>query len=191
MLERRAVLQERADRIQEREARRKANLKRKEEKVQREREARHRMGIATPPAKEGIRNGPSQLHLSDFMYEEGAKRKGVEDGMSGTGMGEQVVVQEQQTSPMDPGSSRQPLQPLSTNSHSSKPTPSQTAQANPPKVRDFAPQEKPASLRQTPVPGNPPFKWRNDTCEDEEPEPCFIRPQAKEKKIGSLIPSPA
>ncbi len=73
LIERRAVLQERADRIREREARRKANLKRKEERNQKEREARQRMRIPSP-TKGGFHVGPSQLHLGDFMVM-GGKRK--------------------------------------------------------------------------------------------------------------------
>ncbi|KAK4691891.1 hypothetical protein P7C71_g5210, partial [Lecanoromycetidae sp. Uapishka_2] len=68
VIERRAVLQERADRIKERELRRKANIKRRDERNQRERDARHRMGIPSPAENtKGIRVGPSQLHLGDFM----------------------------------------------------------------------------------------------------------------------------
>ena len=66
IIERRAVLQERADRIRDREARRKANIKKREERNQREREARERMGIPEPE-KEGIHVGPSQPRLSDFL----------------------------------------------------------------------------------------------------------------------------
>ena len=74
VIERRAVLQERADRIREREARRKANIKKREERNEREREARQRMGIASPPKEGGIHNGPSQLSLGRFM-DVGQKRK--------------------------------------------------------------------------------------------------------------------
>ena len=73
LIERRAVLQERADRIREREARRKANLKRKEERIEKEREARQRMNLPSP-TKGGFHVGPSQLHLGDFMVI-GGKRK--------------------------------------------------------------------------------------------------------------------
>ena len=174
VLERRAVLQERADRIKEREARRKANLKRKEERLQREREARHRMGIPTPPAKEGIQVGPSQLHLSSFMYA-GVKRKR-DDGeeeekeeKSGIQKEGEPVVQEQQTSPLEIPPSRQPLQLLSANATSWRLTPSQIAKLYPPKVRDFAVQENPASPKRAPVPSKlRPFEL-NATSEDD----CF------------------
>ncbi|KAL6714128.1 hypothetical protein ACLMJK_008622 [Lecanora helva] len=73
MIERRAVLQERADRIREREARRKANIRRREERNQKEREERQRMGIPSP-VKGGIHNGPSQLSLGKFV-EVGEKRR--------------------------------------------------------------------------------------------------------------------
>ena len=73
LIERRAVLQERADRIREREARRKANLKKKEEKNEKEREMRQRMNLQSP-TKGGFYVGPSQLHLGDFMVM-GGKRK--------------------------------------------------------------------------------------------------------------------
>ncbi|MCJ1272893.1 hypothetical protein MMC21_000682 [Puttea exsequens] len=65
VIERRAVLQERADRIKEREGRRKVNLRRKEERNQKEREERSRMGIPSP--EKGIKVGPSQSYLGDFM----------------------------------------------------------------------------------------------------------------------------
>ena len=73
LIERRAVLQERADRIRERETRRKANLKRKEERNQKEKEVRQRMRLPSP-TKGGFHVGPSQLHLGDFMVM-GGKRK--------------------------------------------------------------------------------------------------------------------
>ena len=144
ILERRAVLQERADRIKEREARRKANLKRKEERLQREREARHRMGIPTPPTKERIQVGPSQLHLSGFMYA-GEKRKSndeieEEEKEAGTRKQEELLVQEQQERPIEPARSPQPLQTFSANANPTWMMPSQVVNANPPKVRDFAPQ---------------------------------------------------
>ncbi len=172
MLERRAVLQERADRIKEREARRKANLKRKEERVQKEREARHRMGIPTPPAKEGIQVGPSQLHLSDFMYA-GVKRKRddkEEETEEKSGIKEkgELVVQEQQTCTMEPPLSRQPLQLLSANIVSQRPTMSQIVKANPPKVRDFALEGTPTSQKPAPVPSKiRPFELNT------APEDCF------------------
>ena len=65
-LERRVELQERADRIRDREARRKANLKKKEERIQKEREERQSKGIPEP-AKKGFHIGPSQLSLGKFM----------------------------------------------------------------------------------------------------------------------------
>ncbi len=80
IIERRIVLQERADRMKEREARRKANIKRKEERNQRERETRARMGIKEP-VKEGITHvGPSQLSLGGFLGAgEKRKREGEEE----------------------------------------------------------------------------------------------------------------
>ncbi|KAL8796955.1 MAG: hypothetical protein Q9195_000726 [Heterodermia aff. obscurata] len=63
-LERSAELQERADRIKEREYRRKANLKKKNEKIEREREARTRMGIPSP-VKDDV--GASQMRLGSFL----------------------------------------------------------------------------------------------------------------------------
>lgn len=66
VIERRAVLQERADRIKAREGRRRANIKQKEERNQREKDERQRMGIPMP-AKEGIHIGPSQLDLGQFL----------------------------------------------------------------------------------------------------------------------------
>ena len=63
-LERSAELQERADRIKERENRRKANLKKKNERIEREREARARMGIPSP-VEEDV--GASQMRLGAFL----------------------------------------------------------------------------------------------------------------------------
>lgn len=207
VLERRAVLQERADRIKDREARRKANLKRKEERVQREREARHRMGVATPPAKEGIHVGPSQLHLSGFMYA-GTKRKR-EDGEKEVEVDKEekseihtegeLVVQEQHSSPMEPPPSRQPLQLLSTNAYtnSQRLTSSQIAKANPPKVRDFALQKNAASPKQAPALNkDPPFQLQKGMREDEVPEPfrsVLLRAQGMpeiQKRMGlpTLLP---
>ncbi len=149
IIERRVLLQERADRINEREARRKANLKRKEERVQREREARHRMGIATPPAKEGIHVGPSQLHLSGFLYA-GVKRK-TEEGEEAEDRAqrqEKLVKQEHQYRPAEPL--------LSANPRPQWMMPSQIANANSPKARDFALQDsytppKPTSPARCPL----------------------------------------
>ncbi|CAF9943191.1 MAG: hypothetical protein ALECFALPRED_010777 [Alectoria fallacina] len=155
ILERRAVLQERADRIKEREARRKANLKRKEERVQREREARHRMGIPTPPAKEGIQIGPSQLHLSEFMYV-GVKREredGEEEGDAkevGIQKDGELVLQEQQQCEMEPPPSRQPLQTTSANASPQWLIPSQIMKENSSKIRDFALQANRTSPKRTP-----------------------------------------
>lgn len=200
MLERRAVLQERADRIKEREARRKANLKRKEERVQREREARHRMGIPTPPAKEGIQVGPSQLHLSNFMYSgvKGRRDDGEEeDTKSGTQKEEETVSQEQQTSQMEPPPSRRPLQLLFPNANSQRLTPSQNAKVDPPKVRNFALQEKPASPKTAPLPSKaPPFQLKKGMREDEVLEPLrsfLLKAQAtpevyKRMRLPTLLP---
>ena len=66
VIERRAVLQERADRIREREARRKANIKRKEERKETERYNMIRMGRSLP-VETGIKVGPSQLDLARFL----------------------------------------------------------------------------------------------------------------------------
>ena len=136
LLERRAVLQERADRIKEREARRKANIKKKDERLQREREARHRMGIPTPPTKEGIQVGPSQLHLSGFVYA-GTKRKREEGGAEGqeieAGIQKQGVAEEQQKCLME--------QSLYPNPSPQWMRPSQIANATTPKVRDIAVQK--------------------------------------------------
>ena len=192
MLERRAVLQERADRIKEREARRKANLKKKEERVQRERETRQRMGMPTPPAKEGIQVGPSQLHLSDFVYA-GAKRKRddgeEEEKKSGIQKEGDLVVKEQEMSPMEPPPSRQPLRPLSANAHSQPPTTPQGLKANLPKVRDFALYENPLLPKETPVPSNiPPLQPKEGTCEDDVPEP--LRTSQRRPLIQKRIASP-
>ena len=155
VLERRAVLQARADRIKEREARRKANLKRKEERVQKEREARQRMGIPTPPAKEGIHVGPSQLDLSEFIYG-GVKtmREGEVEDEEGKELVIQkdgdLMVQKQQECPMEPPRSRQPLQTLSGNARPKCVMPSQVANADPPKVRDFAVQENQTAPKRMP-----------------------------------------
>ena len=140
ILERRAVLQERADRIKEREARRKSNLKKREERIQKEREARHRMGIATPPTKEGIPVGPSQLHLSGFVYA-GAKRK-MGDITEGQGSG--LVIQKQGA--QVPQERQDCTGERSPQSFCANPNPhwleqSQLAHAASPKVQDFTLQD--------------------------------------------------
>lgn len=63
-IERSAELRERAERIKEREDRRKANLKKKNGRIEREREARARMGIPSP-VKEDV--GASQMRLGAFL----------------------------------------------------------------------------------------------------------------------------
>lgn len=199
VLERRAVLQERADRIKEREARRKANVKRKEERVQKEREARHRMGIPTPPAKEGIQVGPSQLHLSDFVYA-GVKRKmddGEEEEKSEIEKEGDLVVQEQQTSPMEPLPSRQPLRPVSANANCQRLTLSQSVMENSPKVRDFALEEISVSPKRIPVPSKTPlFHSNKGMREDEVPEPLrsvLLKAQRmpeSQKRMGMPNPLP-
>ena len=66
--ERRASLQERADRIKEREARRKANLKKREEKIARERETARIVGRPfAEDQRAGSMVGASQLSLGDFL----------------------------------------------------------------------------------------------------------------------------
>ena len=66
--ERRAALQERADRIKEREARRKANLKKREEKIARERDTAKRTGRPLAEDKKSAwKIGPSQLSLGGFL----------------------------------------------------------------------------------------------------------------------------
>ena len=156
VLERRAVLQERADRIKEREARRKANLKRKEERVQREREARHRMGIPTPPPGEGIQVGPSQLHLSGFMYA-GEKRKREEEKEKEAGIPkkEELAVQDQQEYPIQPSRLPEPLQKFSSTASPTSMTPSQIVNADSPNVREFTVQKNRTPPNQTPPARNP------------------------------------
>ena len=130
LIERRAVLQERADRIREREARRKANLKRREERNQKEKEVRQRMNLPSP-TKGGFHVGLSQLHLGDFMVM-GGKRKRDEapsmcgkDGNSGLTNTESKSCQASTGSPQ----SRTPLQEASANT---------TVQIEPPKeIEDF------------------------------------------------------
>ena len=174
-IERRVELQERADRINEREARRKANLKKREEKRQREKEARHRMGISTPPSKQGIQVGPSQLHLSDFMCA-GVKRKR-ESIMKGVAeeaiiqKQEEPVAHEQQKPPIEPVRAPQPLETLPPNASSTYKMPPQiaNANANSSKVRDLALQENRTLSLKTPPPrlplqaksGNPIFRQKS------------------------------
>ena len=65
-IERRAVLQERADRIKEREARRKANIKRKEDKAAREKARAIETGRAVSD-RNWWKIGSSQLDLGSFL----------------------------------------------------------------------------------------------------------------------------
>lgn len=158
-IQRRMELQERADRIKERETRRKANIKKREEKKQREREARHRMGIPSPPSKEGIQVGPSQLHLSNFICA-GVKRKRetMIDGVkkeSTVQKQEEQVFQEQKQSPIEPAKSPRSLKTLHPYTSSTCKMPPQiaNANANSSKGRDLAPQED-----QTPPIKKPPAR---------------------------------
>ena len=66
LAERRAVLQERADKIREKEARKKANAKKREEKKEKERETCFRMGRA-PPKEGAFKITSSQLDLTKFI----------------------------------------------------------------------------------------------------------------------------
>lgn len=81
MAERRAVLQERADRIKEREARRKANLRKKEERREVEREKLMRGGKELE--MRGFRVGGSQLDLGRFLPGVGRGGKGEGEGEDG------------------------------------------------------------------------------------------------------------
>ena len=66
VIERRAILQERADKIRKREAKRKANTRKKEEKKGRERESLLKQSREVP--KEGLcKLGPHQLDLTRFL----------------------------------------------------------------------------------------------------------------------------
>ena len=64
-IERAAELQDRAARMREREHKRKANLKRKAERDEKDREARRRMNIPEPV--KGFYVGPSQIKMSGFL----------------------------------------------------------------------------------------------------------------------------
>lgn len=116
LIERRAVLQERADRIKEREARRKANLKRKEERNQKEREVRQRMNLPSP-TKGGFHVGPSQLHLGDFMVMGGKRKREEAPPMERKVENSGLVNTESKSCQASPGShqSRTPLQEASAN----------------------------------------------------------------------------
>lgn len=87
MAERRAVLQERADRIKEREARRKANLRKKEERKEAERERLMKEGKTLAPQTRGFKVGPSQLDLARFLpgFVRGGAREGDGDETGGKG----------------------------------------------------------------------------------------------------------
>lgn len=185
MLERRAVLQERADRINEREARRKANLKKKEERVQREREVRHRMGVPTPPRKEGIHVGPSQLHLSGFIYG-GAKRKREDDEdekdgeESGAQKEKQLVVPEQYERSMEPPRSRQVPQAFSTNASTKWMMPSQTMDTIPSKVLDLTLQRNQIPQERT-LPARSPLQAKSAN-----PTTIQQKPLARNTKSGEI-----
>ena len=114
LIERRAVLQERADRIREREARRKANLKKKEERNQKEREVRQRMNLPSP-TKGGSHVGPSQLHLGDFMVMGGRRKREEAPSIYGKGEDSGLLNTESKSCQASPGSPRSPLQEASAN----------------------------------------------------------------------------
>ncbi len=125
VIERRAVLQERADRIKEREAKRKANIKRKEERNQKERETRQRMGLPSP-VKGGIHVGPSQSDLGQFLggVVKGSKTdtepvKALRDGNLN---GHECVGRQSCAEPMGPPA-RRPLKEIPPNIPIEKPLP--------------------------------------------------------------------
>ena len=119
LIERRAVLQERADRIKEREARRKANLKRKEERNQKEKEVRQRMNLPSP-TKGGFHVGPSQLHLGDFMVMGGKRKREEAPSMCAKDENRGLMNTESKSYQASTGSpqSRTPLQEASANTMS-------------------------------------------------------------------------
>lgn len=91
-LARAVELQERADRIKEREIKKKANRKKKAEKMEKEREARRKVGL--PEIREAY-VGPSQLKLA-FP---GARGKAKEDDASSDASGEELARTDKQGVP--------------------------------------------------------------------------------------------
>ena len=149
-LERSAELQERADRIKERENRRKANLKKKNERIEREREARARMGIASP-VREDV--GPSQMRLGAFLAV-GVGVKTTCEGIQSKREGcDDVVVEEgPPPSAQRPSPARSPLQarsvndiikPMAKSSPDIKPANPSTAMPPPPRPIQQKPQSSP------------------------------------------------
>lgn len=113
-LERSAELQARADRIKERENKRKASLKKKQERMDKERENRQRMGIASQ-VKETC--GASQMRLGAFIdFGLGLKRKREETPtLSPASSSENSNCSGSQRSGPRAAPTRSPLQPRSSN----------------------------------------------------------------------------
>jgi len=113
-LERSAELQARADRIKERENKRKANLKKKQDRMGKERENRQRMGIASP-VKETC--GASQMRLGAFIdFGLGLKRKREQPPtLSPASSSEKSSCSGSQRSGQKAAPTRSPLQPRSSN----------------------------------------------------------------------------
>ena len=114
-LERSAELQERADRIREREYKRKANLKKKNEKIEREREARARMGIPSP-VNEDV--GASQMRLGAFLtvgMEANTRCEGIQNQQILQGCCQELLEEDPPASAQRDTSTRSPLQPQSGN----------------------------------------------------------------------------
>ncbi|CAF9913034.1 MAG: hypothetical protein HETSPECPRED_001300 [Heterodermia speciosa] len=131
-LERSAELQERADRIKEREYRRKANLKKKNEKIEREREARSRMGIPSP-VKEDV--GASQMRLGSFLTIEmkaNTRCEGILNQPISPDFCQKLLEEDPPASAQRDTSDRSPLQPRSGNETMQTPSSLTKALARPP-----------------------------------------------------------
>ena len=130
-LERTAELQERADRIREREYRRKANLKKKNEKIEREREARARMGIPSP-VNEDV--GASQMRLGAFLtvgMEANTRCEGIQNQPIMPGCCQKLLEEDPPASAQRDTSTRSPLQPRSGNKAMKPPSSRSTPEVKP------------------------------------------------------------
>ncbi|KAG7006974.1 mRNA-capping enzyme [Physcia stellaris] len=200
-LERSAELQERADRIKERENRRKANLKKKNERIEREREARARMGIASP-VREDV--GPSQMRLGAFLTVGVGVKPTCEGIQSKRDHCDDVVVEEgPPPSAQRPSPARSPLQarpvndiikPLAKPSPDIKPAKPSIAMPPPPRPSQQKPQSSPrtqdSAKKLTKPTARPPDKHLIKTSLDLCSSKPTLKPSTGPPRPGTMPPPP-
>ena len=133
--------------MRERENKRKANIRKKNEKIEREREARHRMGIASP-VKETV--GASQMRLSKFLdFGTGFKRQWEDcPALTPQSSSEECRASQNSNTVQNAAQGRRPLEPLSQN-HVRAPSAQMSAHTPANLNRDFSAPSKPRAPKET------------------------------------------